>query len=70
LTCNDPSDRSGAASRVHPFALATGIGAWAVYLYGVYDGIRGYRRRSREQALQPYAAVSPDASVVGISGNF
>jgi hypothetical protein len=70
LTCTDPGDRSEAAERIHPYALATGIGAIAVYVYGVYDGIRGYRRHTRIQALQPYAAVSPDASVVGISGRF
>jgi hypothetical protein len=70
LTCNDPSDHTRAAARIRPYNIATGIGAIAVYLYGVYDGIQGYRRRTREQLLQPYAAVSPDASVVGISGRF
>jgi hypothetical protein len=70
LTCNDPSDHSRAAARIRPYNIASGIGVLAVYLYGVYDGIRGYRRRTREQAVQPYAAVSADASVVGISGSF
>ena len=70
LTCNDPSDRTTAASRLKPYNTATAIAVFAVYVYGVYDGIRGYRRRSREQALVPYAAVSSDGSVVGISGKF
>ena len=70
LTCNDPSDHTRAAARIRPYNIASGIGALAVYVYGVYDGIRGYRQRSREQALQPYATVSRDASVVGILGSF
>jgi len=70
LTCNDPSDHTTAATQIRPYNIATGIGVIAVYLYGVYDGIQGYRQRSREQALQPFAAVSAEASVVGISGRF
>lgn len=70
LSCNDPSDHSRAAARIRPYNIASGIAAIAVYVYGVYDGIQGYRQHSREQAVQPFAAVSSDASVVGISGNF
>ena len=70
LTCNDPSDHSSAARRIRPYNIASGIGAIAVYLFGVYDGIQGYRQHTREQALQPFARVSSDGSVVGISGSF
>jgi hypothetical protein len=70
LTCNDPSDHSRAAERIRPYNIASGIGAIVVYVYGVYDGIQGYRQHTKEQALQPFAAVSSDASVVGISGRF
>jgi hypothetical protein len=70
LTCNDPSNHNQAAARLQPYNIASGIGAIAVYVFGVYDGIRGYRRHTREQALQPFARVSSDGSVVGISGRF
>lgn len=70
LTCNDPSDHNRAAAQIRPYNIASGFGAIAVYLFGVYDGIQGYRQRTREQALQPFARVSPDGSVVGISGSF
>jgi len=70
LTCNDPSDHTRAAQRVRPYNIVSGFGAIAVYLFGVYDGIQGYRQHSREQALQPFARVSSDESVVGISGSF
>ena len=36
---------------------------------GVYDGVAGYRRRSREQ-LQPYVMTSPSSSIFGIAGRF
>jgi hypothetical protein len=70
LTCNDPSDHSEAARRIRPYNIASGIGAIAVYLFGVYDGIQGYRQHTRERALQPFMRASPDGSVVGVSGSF
>ena len=73
LTCSDgPGGHDGthAAQQLRPFNIASGIGFWVVYAYGVYDGIRGYRRASREQALRPYASVSTEGSVLGFTGSF
>jgi hypothetical protein len=73
LTCTDgPGGRDGtaAAQKLRPINIASGIGFWVVYVYGVYDGIRGYRRVSQEQPLQPFAAVSADSSVFGLAGRF
>lgn len=72
LTCTDGpgGDATGAARRLRPFNLASGIAFWVVYAYGVYDGIRGYRRISREQALRPYVTVSTDGSTAGVSLRF
>jgi hypothetical protein len=74
LTCTDGDgrghDATQAARRLRPVNIASGIGFWVVYAFGVYDGIRGYRRNSREQALRPYATVSTDGSVVGIHARF
>lgn len=73
LTCSDgPGGHDGtqAAQRLRPFNIASGIAFWVVYAYGVYDGIRGYRRVSRERALQPYVTVSTEGNVFGVIGRF
>ena len=74
LTCSDgpgnTKDATRAAERIRPLNIASGIGFWVVYAYGVYDGIRGYRRISRERQLQPYVSVSTEQSVLGVVGRF
>ncbi|HEY0479134.1 MAG TPA: hypothetical protein VGD37_16565 [Kofleriaceae bacterium] len=73
LTCNDGPggrDATQAAQKLRPINIASGIGFWVVYVYGVYDGIRGYRRVSREQEIRPFASVSSGGSVLGVMGSF
>jgi hypothetical protein len=70
LTCGDGGDHSSAATRIRPYNIASGIGVILTYAYGVYDGVQGYRQRSREQAIQPFAAISSSTSVFGIAGSF
>ncbi|HEU4733884.1 MAG TPA: hypothetical protein VFT22_38590 [Kofleriaceae bacterium] len=73
LTCTDgPGGRAGmrAAQRLRPINIASGIAFWALYAFGVYDGIRGYRRVSRELAVQPYIHVSTEGGGLGLSGSF
>ena len=74
LTCTDGpgSDKNAtrAAQRIQPVNMVSGIGFWLVYAYGVYDGIRGYRRVSRERQLRPYVNVSTERNVVGVMGHF
>lgn len=73
LTCTDGpdgSDGTRAAQRIRPLNIASGIAFWVVYAYGVYDGIRGYRRVSRERQLQPYVNVSTGGRVLGVMGRF
>jgi hypothetical protein len=74
LACTDSDgpghDATQRAQRLRPINIASGIGFWVVYAFGVYDGIRGYRRISREQALRPYATVSNEGNVVGITARF
>lgn len=78
LTCTDgpagSSDATHLARRIRPANIATGIAFWVVYAFGVYDGFAGYRRVSREQALQPYASASSEGGaqerVVGVIGRF
>lgn len=74
LTCSDgpgsSKDATRAAERIRPLNIASGIGFWLIYAYGVYDGIRGYRRVSRERQLQPYVSVSSARSTLGVIGRF
>jgi len=70
LSCYDGGDRNHDAARLRPWNIASGIGFLVVYAYGVYDGVRGYRQRSREQALQPFVAASADHHVFGVAGSF
>ena len=58
------------AAKIRPYNIASAFGAIAVYAYGVYDGVQGYRRRSRELALQPFVTVSASSSVFGITAGF
>jgi hypothetical protein len=70
LTCYSGSDHNHAAARLRPYNIASGIGVLAVYAYGVVDGIVGYRRRSRELAVQPFVAAAPDRGALGILVRF
>jgi hypothetical protein len=70
LTCDDGGDHHRDAARLRPINIASGIGFLAVYVFGVYDGVQGYRQHSREQAIQPFVAASAGSRVFGIAGNF
>jgi hypothetical protein len=70
LSCYNGSDHNHTAAQLRPWNIASGIGVLAVYAYGVVDGILGYRRLSREQAVQPFVAASPDGGALGISVRF
>lgn len=59
-----------AAQRLQTVNLIAGLGLIATYVYGVYDGVSGYRRRSREQSFAPYATPTNDGAVLGITGSF
>lgn len=69
-TCDDDKNRAGAAARLRALNLAAGAGLILTYVYGVYDGVRGYRRESRERALGPYASSTMDSMVVGVRMRF
>jgi len=70
LICNNGGDHRPEAAKLRPYNIASGVGVILVYAYGVYDGVQGYRQRSREQAIQPFAAVSASSGVVGVAGSF
>jgi len=70
LTCSDPDNRTNAATRLQPYNIASGIGFLLVYAFGVYDGVQGYRQRSRERIVRPFVDVSSESRVLGLSGTF
>jgi hypothetical protein len=69
LTCND-GNHSASAARLRPYNIASGIGVIVTYAFGVYDGVQGYLRRSREQTIRPFVNVSNEGSVLGVTGSF
>lgn len=64
------TDHYRAAQRLQTVNVIAGMGLLATYLYGVYDGVSGYRRHAREQAVAPYATPTNDGAVLGITGSF
>jgi hypothetical protein len=70
LICNNGGEHRPAAATLRPYNIASGVAVIVLYAYGVYDGVDGYRRRSREQAIAPFAALSSDAAVAGLTGTF
>jgi hypothetical protein len=70
LICNSGGNHRSEAARVKPYNVASGIGVILIYAYGVYDGVQGYRRRSRESAIRPFAVISTSSNVVGVAASF
>ncbi|HET7501427.1 MAG TPA: hypothetical protein VFK02_10505 [Kofleriaceae bacterium] len=70
LSCYDGGDHNHEAARLRPWNIASGIGFLMVYAYGVYDGVAGYRRKSREQVIQPFVTTSSGNHVFGLAGSF
>lgn len=67
-TCDDPKDRASSASTLRTINIVSGVGLIATYVYGVYDGVSGYRRRSR--AIAPYVSPTEGGGMAGIRGSF
>lgn len=59
-------NRNDAAATLRGINIATGVGLILTYLYGVYDGVRGYRRSRRESALAPFASSTNAGTTVGV----
>ncbi len=67
-TCDGTAHHISNAKTLSSINIATGIGLIATYVYGVYDGVTGYRRKEHE--VQPYASLSDRTNVVGVMGRF
>jgi hypothetical protein len=68
-TCDQTTNHTRAARDLRTINLISGIGFWATYLYGVYDGVVAYRRATREH-LMPYASLVDSGAVVGVGRTF
>ncbi len=68
--CDEPVNHYDEAKAARSIQILSAVGFIATYVYGVYDGVRGYRRESRERALLPYAAPTATGGVVGVSMKF
>jgi hypothetical protein len=66
VTCDEKRDRSNTASQLRVVNWVSGAGLIITYLYGVYDGVHGYRRRE----TIPFVAPASGGGVVGISRAF
>lgn len=74
--CHNPGNTCDATGKNHYRSAETltginalsGVGFILTYAYGVWDGVRGYRRRSVE--LAPYLDATSDATTFGLVGAF
>jgi hypothetical protein len=70
LTCDATKDRTSSAETLRRVNITAGVGLIITYLYGVYDGVRGYRRSRRESVLVPYATATDVDAVLGVRLSF
>ncbi len=68
--CDETTDRNGSATTLRSINITAGVGLILTYVWGVYDGVRGYQRKSREAALVPYATPTNGGAAVGVRMNF
>jgi len=72
-TTGNTCDSSGknhyrSAETLSNLNVLSGLGFIATYAFGVWDGVRVYRRRSFEMA--PYVSSTSDSAVLGFTGAF
>ena len=69
-SCDVTVDHNHTSASLRTLNIASGIGLIATYLYGVYDGVVGYRRRTQEERTLPFATARSDGAVIGVMGSF
>ena len=67
VTCDDGKDHSSSAATLRVVNIASGVGLILTYAYGVYDGVKGYRRK---ETVQPFVAPASGGGMVGVFGQF
>jgi hypothetical protein len=69
-TCDEGGDHASAATTLRGLNITAGVGLIVTFAYGVYDGVRGYRRETRERAVMPFASSTNGTAVVGVHMSF
>jgi hypothetical protein len=70
VECDQTTDHDHSATALEAINVAAGVGFFVTLAYGMYDGVRGYRRRTHELELAPYATSRNGVSSLGVVGNF
>ena len=68
--CDETSNHVSGAQAARVANIVSGVALISTYIYGVWDGVRGYRRETRERAMLPYATSTTGGALVGIRMNF
>lgn len=68
--CDETTDRYDAAQTLRGLNITAGVGLIVTYVYGVYDGVRGYGRSRRERTLVPYATSTNTSTTLGVRVDF
>lgn len=68
--CDATTDRNASASTLRSINITAGVGLIVTYVWGVYDGVRGYRRARRESTLAPYATSTNGGAALGVRMTF
>lgn len=68
--CDETTDRNASATTLRSINITAGVGLIVTYVWGVYDGVRDYRRSSRERSLAPYATSTNTGATFGVRMNF
>jgi hypothetical protein len=68
--CDATTDRNASATTLRSINITAGVGLIVTYVWGVYDGVRGYRRSRREGSLAPYATSTNTGATFGVRMNF
>jgi hypothetical protein len=68
-TCDaSGKDHYRAAQNLSALNIISGVGLIATYIFGVWDGVGVYRRRSAE--LAPYVSSMNETTTLGLTGRF
>ncbi len=68
--CDETTNHYDSAKTLRGLNITAGVGLILTYVYGVYDGVRGYGRPRGEHALAPYATSTNTSATFGISLTF
>lgn len=69
-TCDDTTNHTSSAKTLRVLNITAGVGLILTYAFGVWDGVRGYRRETRAREIQPYTSSTNGGAIVGVHLTF